>query len=157
VDILAAIDAAVGCQQCGSPLGGSPSTDFCSSGCQEAWHAARSDELVGYEEPSDWARPSPDTTRWPPGVFHLPRSTGDLRADWRAARRAESAATTGAQRAAVRLRIQSLNERERAAALERMQATWPADGSGRTTVPGVHRPGRRGLSLIRKSVGDGRG
>jgi hypothetical protein len=55
VDILDAIDAAVGCQECGCRLDGFPSDDFCSDGCQQAWHAARADELVGYREP--WLRP----------------------------------------------------------------------------------------------------
>lgn len=37
-DIISAIDAATGCQQCGEPLGSSPSSDFCSEFCQGAWH-----------------------------------------------------------------------------------------------------------------------
>lgn len=37
-DTLAAIDAVPGCQQCGGQMGDSPSTDFCSEGCQERWH-----------------------------------------------------------------------------------------------------------------------
>lgn len=41
MDILEAIDAATGCQQCGNPLGASPSSDFCSEFCQGAWHANR--------------------------------------------------------------------------------------------------------------------
>lgn len=40
-DILDAIDAAIGCQQCGGPLGASPSDDFCGEGCQRTWAAAR--------------------------------------------------------------------------------------------------------------------
>lgn len=55
VDILDAIGAAVGCQQCGRPLGDSPSDDFCRQSCQHAWHGARADELVGCREP--WDRP----------------------------------------------------------------------------------------------------
>jgi hypothetical protein len=55
VDILAAIDAAVGCQQCGGKLGNSPSDDFCDDECQQEWHAERSVELVGYREP--WRQP----------------------------------------------------------------------------------------------------
>lgn len=123
VDILAAIDAALCCQHCGGPFGVSPSADFCSDDCQQAWHAARSDELVGYREPDDqsWAEDPPWSSE-----FRLPRSTGNLRADWRAARRAEATATTDAQRGAVRLRIRSLNDRERAAAAEAMDAMWPA-------------------------------
>lgn len=38
-DIISAIDQATGCQQCGKPLGSSPSDDFCNEGCQTAWHA----------------------------------------------------------------------------------------------------------------------
>jgi hypothetical protein len=123
VDILAAIDAALSCQHCGGPLGVSPSADFCSDGCQQAWHAARSDDLVGYQEPDEQALT--DVAPWS-SEFRLPRSTGNLRADWRAARRAGATATTDAQREAVRLRIRSLNERERAAADEAMDAMWPA-------------------------------
>lgn len=54
-DIFAAIDAAVGCQQCGGPLGDSPSDDFCTAEHQQEWNAARADPLVGYREP--WHRP----------------------------------------------------------------------------------------------------
>jgi hypothetical protein len=50
-DIFAAIDAAVGCQQCTGPLGDSPSGDFCSDDCQTAWHTERADQLTGYREP----------------------------------------------------------------------------------------------------------
>lgn len=46
--------------------------------------------------------------------FRLPRETGNLPADWRAARAALDAATTDAQRAAVRLRIESLAARDHA-------------------------------------------
>jgi hypothetical protein len=54
-DTLAAIDAATGCQRCGGSLGKSPSSDFCSQLCQEAWHASRTERLTGYREP--WERP----------------------------------------------------------------------------------------------------
>lgn len=116
VDILAAIDEVLGCQHCGGPLGQSPSVDFCSDDCQRNWHAAGSTDL-------------PDADGAPAGAhagFRLPRSTADLRSDWRAARRAQAAAATAAQHAAVRLRIQSLNERERAAAMVATAAMWPA-------------------------------
>ncbi len=46
---LAAIDAAVGCQQCARPLDGSVSDDFDSEDCQAAWHAARASRLPGGE------------------------------------------------------------------------------------------------------------
>lgn len=167
-DILAAIDAAVGCQQCGGPLGPSPSDDFCRQDCQDAWHAAHTDRLAGYREP--WDRPwdfpgigydahstndhAAVTLYGPRGYqadlvitdevhtfdqlaalggwrsasnpheahhhwtmhrpeFRLPRSTSDLAADYRAARRALLAATTLAQREAVELRFESLGERSR--------------------------------------------
>lgn len=42
-DIIAAIDTAVGCQRCGKPLEASVSDDFCSEGCQQAWHASRAE------------------------------------------------------------------------------------------------------------------
>ncbi len=45
-DTLAAIDAAVGCQQCGRPLDGSVSDDFDSEECQAEWHAARASRLA---------------------------------------------------------------------------------------------------------------
>jgi hypothetical protein len=45
----------------------------------------------------------------------LPRSTGDLSADWRAAEAAVQAAATDDQRASVRLRMTSLAERQRRA------------------------------------------
>jgi len=46
-DTLAAIDAAVGCQQCGRPLDGSVSDDFDTEECQTACHAARASRLPG--------------------------------------------------------------------------------------------------------------
>jgi len=49
--------------------------------------------------------------------FRLPRSTGDLSADWRAAEAAVRAAATDDQRASVRLRMTSLAERQRRAAV----------------------------------------
>lgn len=58
---------------------------------------------------------------WPGLEFRLPRATGNLAADWTAARTAEHTATTDAQRAAVRLRIESLTERQRVAADEWMR------------------------------------
>lgn len=48
-DILAAIDAAVGCQWCGGELGDSPSGDFCGPEHQHAWHAQ-------HVEPLPWSR-----------------------------------------------------------------------------------------------------
>ena len=48
-ETLAAIDAAVGCQQCGKPLDGSVSDDFDTEECQAEWHAARASRLVDYE------------------------------------------------------------------------------------------------------------
>ena len=45
---LTAIDAALGerdCQRCARPLGASPSSDFCSEGCQRAWHEQRTTTL----------------------------------------------------------------------------------------------------------------
>ncbi|PXY27420.1 hypothetical protein [Prauserella muralis] len=42
-DIVDAIDRALGCLQCGGPLGDSPSTDFCREACQRDWHTARAD------------------------------------------------------------------------------------------------------------------
>lgn len=55
-DILAKIDAAVGCHACGGLLADdSPSGDFCSAECQAEWHATHVVPLVGYREP--WYRP----------------------------------------------------------------------------------------------------
>ena len=50
-ETLAAIDAAVGCQQCGRPLAGSVSDDFDTEECQTEWHAARASRLVDCEPP----------------------------------------------------------------------------------------------------------
>jgi len=40
-EVIAAIDTALGCQQCGNDLEGSPSNDFCREVCQQDWHRAR--------------------------------------------------------------------------------------------------------------------
>lgn len=40
-DVVARIDRLTGCQQCGRPLGRSPSSDFCGELCQQTWHATR--------------------------------------------------------------------------------------------------------------------
>lgn len=42
-DTVSAIDSAIGCQQCGRPVSGSPSDDFCSENCQAVWQASRLD------------------------------------------------------------------------------------------------------------------
>jgi hypothetical protein len=57
---LAAIDAAVGCQRCGGPLG-DLSPDFCGEGCQTAWHAARAKPLREAHEviAGGWLRITP--------------------------------------------------------------------------------------------------
>lgn len=63
MDILAAIDAAVGCQQCEGEL--TVSNDFCSPDCQRAWHAERA-------VPLPWAPDAAlvyvgyDAARWRP-------------------------------------------------------------------------------------------
>lgn len=51
MDIVAAIDQAIGCEQCGRPLDDSPSDLWCSEGCQQAWQSARTTPLTGYREP----------------------------------------------------------------------------------------------------------
>jgi hypothetical protein len=55
VDIIAAIDRVTGCQYepCGRPLDDSPSDDFCSGRCQQAWHEDRAVLLDRYTEPYD--------------------------------------------------------------------------------------------------------
>lgn len=50
-DFIAQLDAAIGCQQCGNPLGDSPSADFCGADCQQAWTASRAQALSSYVEP----------------------------------------------------------------------------------------------------------
>lgn len=50
-DFIDQLDAAIGCQQCGRPLGNSPSNDFCGEVCQEHWHVARAAYLPADEEP----------------------------------------------------------------------------------------------------------
>jgi hypothetical protein len=193
-DILAAIDAAVGCQHCGGPLGDSPSDDFCSAAHQQAWHAARADELIGYREPWDrpWDFPGAGTDEyqpragrglhlgrlraddvfvadrggewvalstaasfgaepdggvigstyvgairvnsmfvgsvrvsWPEMEFRLPPETADLARDREMARRAAAVATTDAQRAAVRLRMESLAQRQAEYHRQAMAALLP--------------------------------
>lgn len=77
MNIIDDIDAAIGCQHCKGPLGDSPSGDFCTPKCQTRWHAARSEPLVDYQEPTDLAAhvhnqreiQSPETT--PGGVAGL--------------------------------------------------------------------------------------
>jgi hypothetical protein len=44
-DIIARIDAAIGCRQCGGSLDDSPSPDFCGEECQQTWHTARTEPL----------------------------------------------------------------------------------------------------------------
>lgn len=61
LDIISAIDHVTGCQQCGNPLGPSPSDDFCGEGCQQAWAAKR-------VAPKVQQRPAPEGTR---PAFHL--------------------------------------------------------------------------------------
>ena len=61
-DTLAAIDAAVGCQQCGRPLDGSVSDDFDTEECQTAWHAARTSRLAGGEPARVFV--GPGSTAW---------------------------------------------------------------------------------------------
>jgi hypothetical protein len=48
--ILSLIDSAVGCQECGGPLGESPSSDFCCEAHQQRWHAKRGEALVGSDD-----------------------------------------------------------------------------------------------------------
>jgi hypothetical protein len=62
--IIAAIDAATGCQQCGAPLSASPSGDFCGPACQQAWHSARSNPLEWHVEAGHNFRG--DAMRWSP-------------------------------------------------------------------------------------------
>lgn len=69
-DIIAAIDTALGCQQCGNDLGTSPSPDFCRELCQQDWHRAR----VGMA-----AILNPDLHLWPPDLVQ--RDPGLHRAD----------------------------------------------------------------------------
>lgn len=40
-EIIAAIDEALGCHECGGPLDGSVDHDFCSEPCHRAWHGRR--------------------------------------------------------------------------------------------------------------------
>lgn len=64
-DIIAAIDEATGCQQCGKPLERSVSDDFCGEGCQQRWHANRIAPKVQH-------RPAPEGPR---PAFHLVGAT----------------------------------------------------------------------------------
>lgn len=64
-DIIAAIDEATGCQQCGKPLERSVSDDFCGEGCQQAWHAKRVG-MTRLTELSQHAREGDRITAHPP-------------------------------------------------------------------------------------------
>lgn len=130
-DFLTRLDAAIGCQQCGGPLGDSPSGDFCDDECQRAWRSQNAEPLPWSPDAAlvypgrDMATWSPDRrpectcsgtsirgcARWAPPEWRLPRSTGDIAADTRAWRRASDSARTDAQRAACRLRIEDIKTR----------------------------------------------
>ena len=120
-DVLAVIDAAVGCQTCGAELGpDAPSSDFCGPDCQDTWHAARAAALVGYREP--WITcdlPGVGTSAHVSAQWRLPRETGDLNADMRALAVAWRLASTPEQRAACSLRKESLRSRYMARCAER--------------------------------------
>jgi len=121
-DILATIDAAIGCQNCGGPLADSVSDDFCGPGCQRLWAAANTLPLDSYSEPYDLFPFNPDQMRWAPlPVFGLPPQTSNLRADQRAAAVALTVAETPAQKAAVRLRMEQLDERGAAMLAEHLR------------------------------------
>lgn len=66
VDIIAAIDTALGCQQCGNDLGTSPSPDFCREWCQQDWHRAHVG-AVAIPDPAGRLRFS-DLIRHDPGL-----------------------------------------------------------------------------------------
>jgi hypothetical protein len=66
-DVLAAIDAALGCHQCGGPLGGSPSDDFCCAEHQRAWHARRAVALP-WEADAALVYPGYDGAHWSAGA-----------------------------------------------------------------------------------------
>lgn len=53
-DIIEQIDAAIACQAegCESSLDDSPSDDFCSQECQQAWHEDSAALFVGYCSPT---------------------------------------------------------------------------------------------------------
>lgn len=74
---------------------------------------------------------------WPVLEFRLPRETANLAADWAAARIAEHAATTVAQRAAVRLRLESLVARQRIANAERDRIMAAAFEPMRSLINGM--------------------
>lgn len=62
-DTLAAINAVVGCGQCGGDLGDSPSGDFCSEFCQKKWQrdqTANPDEVLGSERQPGQRTARPD-------------------------------------------------------------------------------------------------
>lgn len=127
MDILGAIDAAVGCQACGGPLGKSPSDDFCRPECQDAWHAGHGDKLVGYREPWDIGDlPGIGRDVYEMAEWRLPRETADLNADMRALGRAYAAAVTPEQRAACAVRAASLLTRTAADRAERARVAAEA-------------------------------
>lgn len=50
-DIIAAIDAVVGCQTCGGPLGNSPDPHFCSELCHGVWATMQADPALSADAP----------------------------------------------------------------------------------------------------------
>ena len=97
MDIVDAIDQATGCQQCGGPLGGSPSDYFCGPACQDRWHAARTEPLTGYREagvlnasgmqildptytPREWT--NDEATQWGLNYIHSRYGSPSAVAEW---------------------------------------------------------------------------
>jgi hypothetical protein len=54
MDIITAIDAVIGCQECGGPLDRSPDRDFCGEPCWTTWHSARVGATPEWYETPDW-------------------------------------------------------------------------------------------------------
>lgn len=118
-DFLERLDAAIGCMQCTRSLEDSVSDLFCSEECAGRYAAARTGWHEDYiNDDEEWgvdALADLEPVSWiSPPVWRLPRSTGDLDADRRTLDRALELAQTDAQRAACAVRLESLNERQRA-------------------------------------------
>jgi hypothetical protein len=84
-DILDKIDAAVGCHHCHGLLGASPSDDFCSENCQNAWRAERvGAPAIGLFQTVSPARVyiRPELARWQNAMEGLTQAMAGLGAAW---------------------------------------------------------------------------
>lgn len=75
-DIIATIDAAVGCQRCGKSLESSVSDDFCGEWCQRSWHATRVDVQLDHQSGLDFGAFATPSVPGPLTVWIRPDTRG---------------------------------------------------------------------------------